>query len=64
MRYAAIAVCCIGLAGCAGGAPDSACEVFDPPPLESPTAQNDQRVQMQSTGDPTAGTAADVQDCP
>ena len=64
MRFAAIAVCCIGLAGCAGGSPDSLCEVIDPPPVQSPTAQNDQRIEMQSTGDPTAGTAADMQDCP
>ncbi len=64
MRYAAIAVCCLGLAGCAGNGPDSACEVFDPPPAQSPTAQNDQRLERQSTGDPTAGTAADMQTCP
>ncbi|MGK9066806.1 hypothetical protein [Stutzerimonas chloritidismutans] len=64
MRHVAIAVCLLGLAGCAGNGPDSACEVFDPPPAQSPTAQNDQRVEMQSTGDPTAGTTADVQDCP
>jgi len=63
MRYVAVAVCCLGLAGCAGGSPDSACEVFDPPPVQSPTTQNDQRVEMQSTGDPTAGTADDAQDC-
>lgn len=65
MRYAIVAVCCLGLVGCAGsGAPDSACEVFDPPPAASPTTQNDQRIQMQSTGDPTAGTPADARDCP
>jgi hypothetical protein len=64
MRYAVVAVCCLGLAGCAGGAPDSVCQVFDPPPAASPTAQGDQRIQMQSTGDPTAGTAADARDCP
>lgn len=65
MRHAVVALCCLGLAACAApGTPDSACEVFDPPPAASPTAQDEQRIQMQSTGDPTAGTPADVQDCP
>lgn len=63
MRNLAAAVCCLGLIGCAGGPPDSACQVFDPAPVQSPTAQNDQRVQMQSTGDPTVAATADAQDC-
>ncbi len=63
MRYAAIAMCCVGLAGCAGGAPDSACEVFAPPPVQSPTAQHDQRIEMQSTGDPTAAIPNDAAGC-
>ncbi|MFV0454265.1 MAG: hypothetical protein ACK5NQ_04585 [Pseudomonas sp.] len=63
MRYVAFAVCCIGLAGCAGGSPDSACQVFDPPLVQSPTTQNDQRVEVQGTGDPTLGTAADARGC-
>ncbi|TLX53885.1 hypothetical protein DN824_02455 [Stutzerimonas nosocomialis] len=63
MRYAAVALCCLTLAGCAGGgAPESACELFAPPPADTPTAQNAQRVEMQATGDPTA-MSPDEQDC-
>lgn len=61
MRYAVIAVCCLGLAGCAGGAPESACQIFAPLPVESPTAQGDPRTQ--STGDPAIDNAADARDC-
>ncbi|MBK3879567.1 MULTISPECIES: hypothetical protein [Stutzerimonas stutzeri subgroup] len=64
MRYAVVAVCCLGLAGCAGNSPDSACQVLDPPPVLGPTAEHDQRVEMQATGDPTITTQGGLQDCP
>ena len=64
MRYIAIAVCCLGLAGCAGNSPDTTCQVLDPPPVLSPTAEHDQRMQMQATGDPTVVTQGGLQDCP
>ncbi|WP_028239160.1 hypothetical protein [Stutzerimonas azotifigens] len=64
MRNLILAVS-LGLAGCAGGgAPESACEVFTPPPAESPTAQNDQRVEVQATADPTTINSPDQQECP
>ncbi|MCQ4325340.1 hypothetical protein CXK94_10780 [Stutzerimonas stutzeri] len=64
MRYAVLAVCCLGLAACAGGSPDSACQVLDPPAAIGPTAEHEQRVEMQATGDPTATTRGGLQDCP
>ncbi|UVO18438.1 hypothetical protein [Stutzerimonas stutzeri] len=64
MRYAVLAVCFLGLAGCAGDPPDTACEVFEPPAASGPTAERDQRVEMQATGDPTVTTRTDLQDCP
>lgn len=63
MRFALVTVSILALAGCAGGAPDSACEVIDPPPASSPTVQDSQRLEMQSTGDPTAPIVDDAQDC-
>ena len=63
MRHAIVAVCCMGLLGCAGNAPDSACQVLDPPPVLGPTAEHDQRVEMQASGDPTAQHGG-LQDCP
>ncbi|MBM7062321.1 hypothetical protein JQX08_16540 [Pseudomonas sp. UL073] len=53
----------LGLAGCAGGGkPSSTCEVFSPAEIPLPTTQDDQRVETQSSGDPT-GSAAE-QHCP
>lgn len=53
----------LGLAGCAnGGKPASTCEVFSPAEIPLPTTQDDQRVESQSSGDPT-GSAAE-QHCP
>ena len=63
MRYVAVAVCCLGLAGCDGSSPDTACQVLDPPPVLGPTAEHDQRVEMQATGDPTVAQGG-LQDCP
>ena len=63
MRYAVVALCCLGLAGCAGNSPDTACQVLDPPPVLSPTAEHDQRVALQATGDPPI-TQGGLQDCP
>ncbi|HEY1029240.1 MAG TPA: hypothetical protein VGE28_16630 [Pseudomonas sp.] len=40
------------LVGCAGGGREAACEVFSPAQIETPTTQDDQRVE-QSTGQPT-----------
>ncbi|WP_313513840.1 hypothetical protein [Pseudomonas sp.] len=64
MRYSLLLLCCLGIAGCAGGNSPSACEVFSPPPADSPTAKDDQRVEMQSSGDPTLSADASEQDCP
>ena len=53
---------CVGLAGCAGGSPsERACEVFSPAEINLPTTQNDQRIDTQSSGDPTPPVSA--QDC-
>nr|WP_246335800.1 hypothetical protein [Azomonas macrocytogenes] len=51
MRLIFFALVCCWVTGCAGR---STCEVFSPPPAVGPTAQNDQRVAVLSTGDPTA----------
>jgi len=63
MRYAVVALCCLGLAGCAGNSPDTAFPGLDPPPVLRPTAEHDQRVEIQATGDPTI-TQGGLQDCP
>jgi hypothetical protein len=60
MRNAIVLLVCLGLAGCAA---TDACEVISPPPAMSPTAQDDQRVEMQSTGDPTEA-GDEMQRCP
>ncbi|WP_437881981.1 hypothetical protein [Pseudomonas sp. LRF_L74] len=56
---------CAGLAGCSsdGGGPD-ACEIFTPSEVILPTTQDDQRVEAQSSGDPTARRDAGQQHCP
>ncbi|MCQ4271175.1 MULTISPECIES: hypothetical protein [Pseudomonas] len=64
MRYSLLLLCCLGVAGCAGGGSPSACEVFSPPPSESPTSRDDQRVEVASSGDPTLSSDASEQDCP
>ncbi|AZM83787.1 TPA: hypothetical protein VEM73_000887 [Pseudomonas aeruginosa] len=48
---------CLGLAACSGdgGRSPSTCEVISPPDVMVPTEQNRQRVEQQSSGDPTAG---------
>jgi len=61
----ALALACslLVLSGCSMfGGERSACEVFSPAPVELPSNQNDQRVQTNATGDPTAG-ANNLQDC-
>ncbi|MBB2493899.1 hypothetical protein [Aquipseudomonas ullengensis] len=53
-----------GIAGCAGDASrSSTCEVLSPPQIILPTTQDDQRVETQSSGDPTEGGSAQ-QNCP
>lgn len=45
---------CAGLVGCmSGSGRDHACNVFSPASIDLPTTQNDQRIDDQSTGDPT-----------
>ncbi|MGE8497370.1 MAG: hypothetical protein ACN6O6_07645 [Pseudomonas sp.] len=63
MRNAAITMLlCAGLIGCSSGpSRDRACEVFSPAEIDLPTTQNDQRIDDQSTGDPTA--SGREQDC-
>lgn len=64
MRYLILPLA-LALSACAGGGgPDSACEVFTPPPADSPTAQNDQRVEVLATADPTVINTPDERPCP
>ena len=51
-KLAALSVIGMLLAGCAGAGRESACEVFSPAQIETPTTQDDQRVE-ESTGQPT-----------
>ena len=51
-KLAALSVIGMLLAGCAGGGREAACEVFSPVQIETPTTQDDQRVE-QSSGQPT-----------
>ena len=48
---------CLGLAACSGdgGRRPSPCEVLSLPDVMVPTEQNRQRVEQQSSGDPTGG---------
>lgn len=56
-------LCSIALAGCAGkGSSPSTCEVLSPPDIVVPTSQDDQRIEAQTSGNPTQGQ--DQQDCP
>lgn len=56
-------LCSIALAGCAGkGAAPSTCEVLSPPDIVVPTSQDDQRIEAQTSGNPTQGQ--DQQSCP
>ncbi|AIS19119.1 hypothetical protein [Pseudomonas rhizosphaerae] len=48
--------------GCMSSGANSACEVFSPVALVTPTTQDDQRVQTNATGAP-AGTQNTAQDC-
>jgi len=64
MRKLAILLLCAGLAGCSGnGSAPSTCEVLSPPAIVLPTTQDDQRVEVQSSGDPTLDGSGQ-QDCP
>ncbi|MDG9929765.1 MULTISPECIES: hypothetical protein [Pseudomonas] len=61
--FSILLICLAGLAaGCSGKAP-STCEVFSPPEIILPSTKDDQRVEAQSTGDPTRDGSAQ-QDCP
>ena len=60
-NLAAIGVLCVGLAGWAGTPGEGACEVFSPAEINLPTSQDEQRIDEQSTGDPTRGQGE--QDC-
>ncbi|MGG2395408.1 hypothetical protein ACJRW5_00465 [Pseudomonas sp. SH1-B] len=51
-KLAALGVIGILLAGCAGGGRESACEVFSPAQIETPTTQNDQQIE-ENSGRPT-----------
>lgn len=58
-------VLCVSLVGCtADGSRPSTCEVFSPSEIILPTTQDDQRVEAQSSGDPTTSGAPEQQDCP
>lgn len=54
-KLAVLSVMGIVLAGCAGGGREVACEVFSPAQIDTPTTQDDQRVE-QSSGQPTGAT--------
>ena len=46
---------CLVLVGCAGGGgTPSTCEVMSPPSVMVPSDQNRERVESQSSGDPTS----------
>jgi hypothetical protein len=64
MKTACIAVLSGALlSGCSMfGGSDSACEVFSPAAVALPTSQNEQRVQTNTTGDPT-GSRNNQQNC-
>lgn len=47
-KLAALGVIGILLAGCAGGGRETACEVFSPAQIETPTTQDDQRIEENS----------------
>ena len=66
MRYPLLVlVCSIGLIGCSGGSPvTSTCEVISPPPAMGPTEKDNQRIETQSSGDPTAAQDSPEQRCP
>ena len=51
-KLAALGVMVMLLAGCASAGREAACEVFSPAQIETPTTQDDQRVD-ESTGQPT-----------
>ncbi|MET1079944.1 MAG: hypothetical protein ABWY06_18175 [Pseudomonas sp.] len=59
-KFAALLLLCAGLAGCTGGA--SLCQGLTPPAASGPTEQDNQRIETQSTGDPTT-TGHQDQDC-
>lgn len=59
-KLAALGVVGMLLAGCAGAGREAACEVFSPAQIETPTTQDDQRVE-QSSDQPTG--AAPEQRC-
>ncbi|WP_271410232.1 hypothetical protein [Pseudomonas sp. Q1-7] len=64
MRYAAILlIVSATLWGCSGKRPSSTCEVMSPPQVIVPSNQDDQRVEAQSTGDPTLSREGQ-QHCP
>lgn len=64
MRKLAILLLLAGLAGCSGkGSAPSTCEVLSPPEIILPSTQDDQRVEAQSTGDPTLD-GSQQQNCP
>ncbi|MDR8013175.1 hypothetical protein ACMHYQ_11285 [Ectopseudomonas guguanensis] len=50
-KLAALGIIGVLLAGCAGGGRETACEVFSPAQIETPTTQDDQRVE-QNSGQP------------
>ena len=45
-KLAALGVVGMLLAGCAGAGREAACEVFSPAQIETPTTQDDQRVEQ------------------
>ncbi|MFE1813283.1 hypothetical protein [Metapseudomonas otitidis] len=47
------------LGGCVGGPAPQPCEVLSPPQVVLPQTRDDQRVEAQSSGDPTLGSSAE-----
>jgi hypothetical protein len=60
MRALFVLLLATTLAGCAGS---SACQVFSPTPADTPTAKEEQRVEVQSTGDPTLQSHSHDEGC-
>lgn len=48
---------CLALSGCSlfGGDREKTCEVFSPASVNTPSSQDNQRVQTNASGDPTGG---------
>lgn len=54
-RFVVLGVIGLLLAGCAGNVREKACQVLSPASIETPTSQDDQRIDSQSGSEPDGG---------